>query len=374
MLHLQYGSNEDDDNKKSCPLESGIKFVEKKKKKRICREVLIVAMVACSAFAGVIIGGSYVKGRLRAESTSGWKHDAQQGITSEVIRQAAETSGPAVVGILSSSPDKGCSGIIFDSAGYIITSYEAIMDKPSIMVVLPNRPNEPVEAKLVGADLKTGIAVLKIDIQNLTAAVFESNAQLQVGDMVLSVENPTGEEYSGKLNIGYVSSVNKKIDIDNEAYSIIEATSLNMGESMGGALCSLDGNVIGVCFEGGEENKGYALCIDQVKKAVYAIVNGINKKTPYLGIEYRYLSSNMAKAYGKVQGAWISKVRSNSGAEEAGLLKGDIVTMAGSQAIDNSNALAGIISSSSPGDRISFKVWRNGNLIDITTIVGSSSF
>lgn len=374
LLHLQDGSNESDDSNKSCSWESGIKFVEKKRKKRIYRVVFTAVIVICSAFAGGVIGGGYViKSHLTAGAISGGQYDAQRDITPELIHQAAEASGPAVVGILPSNTDGGCSGIIFDSAGYIITSYEAIMDKPNIMVVLPNRPREPIEAKLIGADLKTGIAVLKIDIQNLTAAVFKNKVKPQVGDMVLSIENPTGEEYSGELYIGYVSSVNKKIDIDNETYSIIEASSLDVTGNRGGALCSLDGSVIGICFAGGEETKGYALSIDQVKDVADSIVKGINKKVPYLGIEYGYLNGNTAKAYGKVQGAWISKVRSNSNAEKAGLIEGDIIIMADSQAIDNSNALARIISDTSPGDSIRFKVWRNGKLIDITAIIGSSS-
>lgn len=370
MLHPDDGLNKTDNNGRSW--ESGIKFIEKKKKKRLCRGVLTAVMVVCSAFVGGVIGGAYVKSSLPTETVFGGQYDARQSTTSELIRQAAEVSGPAVVGILSSNPDDGCSGIIFDSAGYIITSYDEIMDKSNIMVVLPNRSKEPIEAKLVGADLKTGIAVLKIDIQNLTAAVFENEVQPQVGDMVLSIENPTGEEYSGALNIGYISSVNKEIDIDNETYSIIETTSPDMEENAGGALCSLDGSVIGICLEEGNA-KGYALSIDKVKEAADAIVKGSNKEKPYLGIEYRYLNSEIAKAYGKVQGAWITKVRNNSEAEKAGLLKGDIVTMAGSQVIDDSNTLAKIISNSSPGDSISFKVWRNGNLIDITARIGKSS-
>lgn len=370
LLHLQDGSNKVDDNSKSCSWESGIKFVEKKRKKRILRVVFTGVMVVCSAFTGGVVGGSYVRSSLTAGGTYEGQYDVQQDITTKLIHQAAESCGPAVVGILSSNPDEGCSGVIFDSAGYIITTYEAIIDKPSIMVVLPNRPREPIEAKLIGADLKTGIAVLKIDIQNLTAAVFENKAQPLVGDMVLYIENPTGEEYSGELNIGYVSSVNKKIDIDNETYNIIGATSLDAARNRGGALCSIDGNVIGICLGG--ETKGYALRIDQVKEVADAIVKGLNKKMPYLGIEYRYLNSDTAKAYGSVQGAWISKVRNNSVAEKAGLIKGDIVTMADSQAIDNSNALARIISGTSPGDSIIFKVWRNGNLIDITAKVENS--
>lgn len=373
LLHLQDGSNRTIDNNINCSWESGIKFVERKRKKRICRVIFTVVIVVCSSFAGGVLAGGYVKSHLTNGAASGRQYDAQQETASEIIQQAAEVSGPAVVGILSSDTDGGCSGIIFDSAGYIITSYEAIMDKPSIMVVLPNRPKEPLEAKLIGADLKTGIAVLKIDIRNLTAAAFKNKIQPQVGDMVLSIENPTGEEYTGELYIGYVSSVNKKMDIDNETYSIIEATSMDATESRGSALCSLDGSVIGICFKGREEDKGYALCIDQVKDVAYAIVKGIKNKTPYIGMEYRYFNSDIAKAYGKVQGAWISKVRSNSNAEKAGLIEGDIIIMADSQAIDNSNALARIISDTSPGDSIRFKVWRNGKLIDITAIIGSSS-
>jgi serine protease Do len=366
------GSNKTHDNSKSCCRESGIKFVEKKRKKRIGRGVLTVVVVVCSAFAGGIIGGYCVKSSLSTQAASEGQKDVIANTSAELIRQATETSGPAVVGILASSPDEGCSGIIFDSAGYIITSYEAIMNKSSIMVVLPDKPKEPIEAKLIGADLKTGIAVLKIDIQNLTAAVFKNEVQPRVGDMVLSIENPTGEEYSGTLNVGYVSSVNKKMDIDDKAYSMIEASSLDVMRSRGGALCSVDGSVMGLCFVDGEEAKGYALCIDQVKEVADAIMEGSNAKEPYLGIEYKYLDGDIAKAYGKTQGAWISRVRSNSGAEKAGLLKGDIVTMAGSEAINDSNTLARIISGSSPGESISFKVWRDGNLIEITAVIGSS--
>ncbi len=360
------------DNGKCCSRESGIKFVETKKRKRICRRVLTVVMVICSAFAGGIVGGEYVRKAISAQPASGDQQGLSADISSDSIRQTMKASGSAVVGILGKNPDDGSSGIIFDSEGYIMTSYEAVTGLPLIMVVLPDKPQEPIEAKLVGADLKTNLAVIKIDVQNLTGAVLENEVKPCVGDMVLSIGNPTGVEYAGAISISYISSVNRQIDIDDETYSIIEDSSLTTAGSRGGALCSLDGRVLGMKFVDAEGSKGYSIRADQIKQAAEAIIAGNEKNSPYLGIEHVFLNEDKAKAYGKVQGAWISRVRSNSSGEKAGLKKGDIIMAANGEKIADSTMLARIISSCSVGGSIRLSVWRNGTIIDVTTEVKSS--
>ena len=373
MLDFRDDSPKGNDNFKGSSWESGIKFIEKKKRRKVCRGVITLAVAICSAIAGGVIGGSCVRDGLFRQAPARGQQGLNLSMYSDTIHQVAESSGPAVVGVLTTSPDNGCSGIIFDPKGYIITSYEAIKNIPNLLVVLPDKPQEPIAASLIGADLKAGIAILKIDIQNLTSIALQEVSKPGVGDMVLSIANPTGEEYSGAVSAGYITSAGRKMDIDDESYSIVETSSIVTTGSTGGALFSIDGSVIGInmlCAK--DYTRGYSLCLNQLTKIIDGIMSGDNESRPYIGIEHCFMDSQVARAYGMPKGERITGVRSESSAEKAGLQRDDVITGIGGKAIDDSNDLRNAILQSSPGDILSFEVWRDGQPVDITAVVESS--
>ena len=284
---------------------------------------------------------------------------------------------PSVVGIKSfvgDSPDYygWGSGVIISPDGYILTNTHVIDDGDSAKVVLYDG-NEH-EAKLVGYDSQSDIAVIKIEAEGLTAAEFASSSGLRVGDSVAAIGNPLSPDLRLTMTRGIISALNREISYNGTVMSLIQTdASINEGNS-GGPLFNDRGQVIGITnmkmistFGSGIEGLGFAIPSDTVQAIVGALIkDGAVYGRSTIGVTIGPISEKIADYYDIPQGLYVSHVLEGSDAEAQGIEKGDIIIKVnGADARQNSDVSAAK-AELEIGDTIDFTVWRDGKTFDVS--------
>lgn len=259
-------------------------------------------------------------------------------------------------------PNAEGSGIIMSSDGYIITNEHVIDGASNIEVVLSD--NKKYDAKLVGSDLKTDLAVLKINASGLKAATFGNSDQISVAEPVIAIGNPGGIEFSGSVTEGIVSAVNRPITTES-GYSenaIQTDAAINPGNS-GGALVNMSGQVIGITSskiaETGFEGMGFAIPINTAQPVVndiikYSYVTGRVK----IGISVAELDPSRAASLGYPSGLIIQAVSNGSDASAKGIKVDDIITKIYGTDVTSFDQFYQIESKYKPGDTIKLTIYR----------------
>ena len=272
------------------------------------------------------------------------------------------------------------SGFILSADGYILTNYHVVEDSNSITVSLYD--GTEYDAKLVGCDESNDIAVLKIDAEGLTPVVLGDSDNLNVGDQVVAIGNPLGE-LTFSLTTGVVSALNREVTLSsNVTMNLIQTDcAINSGNS-GGALFNLYGEVIGITNakystssssnEASIDNIGFAIPMNHVKNIVKSIIETGSITKPYIGVTVSSVSSE-AQAYGLPNGAAVRSVEADSPAAKAGLEENDIITEVDGTAITSSSELVNYVGEKTPGDELTFKVYRQGQSIDVTVTIGEKT-
>ena len=276
------------------------------------------------------------------------------------------------------------SGIIISEDGYILTnnhvvssssessSYYQISEATKISVLLFGDETE-YEAKIVGKDEQTDLAVIKIDKSGLTKAEFADSDDVKVGEFAMAVGNPIN--MTSTVTTGIVSAVNRKImDSDGKAFTCIQTdAAINSGNS-GGALVNGDGNVIGIntlkLSGTGIEGIGFAIPINATTDVTSQLIQYSKVKRPYIGISGIDLDETTAKKYNLVIGVYVKAVEDFSSAEKAGLKAGDVIIEAEGKSISKMDELNEIKNSHNIGDELKLKINRDGNEKEITIILG----
>ena len=318
-----------------------------------------------------------------SSGTSGAVTAAFGGKSEMTVKEIAKTVGPSCVGVINKAkvqPQKyydpfsgryyyynqsdevveqgAGSGIIISSDGYIVTNQHVVENATEIMIILNS--GEEYTATLVGADEKSDLAVLKIDATGLTAATLGDSTQVEVGDLAVAIGNPLGQELSGSVTAGIVSAVNRKMNIENRSYNLIQTdAAINPGNS-GGALVNQYGEIIGInsvkMSQDGVEGLGFAIAISEAKPIIEDLMNnGYVSGRTQIGIT----------ATESRNGLTVYSVSSGSGAEKAGIKQGDLIVKADGQVVTTVNALNEIKETKSPGDYITLTIIRNGGLTDV---------
>lgn len=251
------------------------------------------------------------------------------------------------------------SGIIITTSGYIVTNQHVISGATEISVILNS--GEEFSAALVGQDEKTDIAVLKIETdKELTAATLGDSSAVEVGEPAVAIGNPLGQEFAGSVTAGVISAVNRTMTIENRTYNLLQTdAAINSGNS-GGALINQYGEVIGInsvkLSQTGVEGLGFAIAISEVKPIIDDLMSeGYVKGRPLVGItvaETRY-------------GLFISGVSDGTGAAEAGLKEGDMISKVDGQTVKTSTELNEIRDKKKPGETLKFTIMRDGELFDV---------
>ncbi len=282
--------------------------------------------------------------------------------------------GPAVVGITSTvsnvmsifggtTTSEGTgSGIIISADGYIVTNNHVIEGASAVNVTL-NTGSE-YEAKVIGSDSKTDLAVIKIKPDEaLTVAELGDSSNIQVGERAIAIGNPLGMEFFGSTTQGIISAINRTINVDNRTMSVIQTdAAINEGNS-GGALVNAYGQVIGInavkIASSTVEGMGFAIPISEAKPIIEDLIQyGYVKGRPVLGISARDVTRDMAQRQGWPMGVQVMSTQVGSGAEIAGLEQGDIIVKADGKEVNSFDDLTEIKDAHKPGEVLTLEVYK----------------
>ncbi len=373
-------------------------------------------IVGCSVVIGTCFGVPSIKEKLIGETNSTpttVQTSIPQGSTSNLISLsnysntavfAANKILPSIVGIevtftattnsfftfgfgAPSTSDVSAtgSGIIISEDGYILTnnhvvdsssssssySYYSLSDAKSVKVKLNDGiyGSEAIyDAKIVGKDSQTDLAILKIEKTGLTAAEFANSDEAVVGEFAMAVGSPLGLDTT--VTTGIISAVNREVSSDGNKYVCIQTdAAINAGNS-GGALVNSDGKVIGIntlkLSGSGVEGIGFAIPINSTLDIIDDLIEHNKVLRPYIGIGGKDLDEATAKRYNLVVGVYVSKIYDFSPAEKASLQVGDVIIKVDGKQISTMNELNEIKNSHKIGDTITLTINRNGEEKDIT--------
>lgn len=282
------------------------------------------------------------------------------------------------------------SGVIISSDGYILTNNHVVNSSSSnsssfyelgkatkITVTLYNDTTE-YEAKIIGTDSETDLAVIKIDQTDLTSATLGDSSTVQVGEWCMAIGNPLGMQSS--VTTGTISALNREVtDSDGKIYKVIQTdAAINSGNS-GGALVNSNGEVIGInsikASGTGVEGLGFAIPINSTK-SIYSDLIKYNKVIrPYIGIAGIDITDEVIKnnpTYKLEKGVYIRSIQDFSPAQKAGLKAGDIITKADGTEVDSVATLNEIKNKHNVGDTMELTINRDGNEQTITVTLAET--
>jgi Do/DeqQ family serine protease len=270
------------------------------------------------------------------------------------------------------------SGVIISEDGYIVTNNHVIKDASELEVTLNN--NKSYKAKLIGTDSKMDIALLKINAdEKLPYTTFADSDQVKVGEWVLAVGNPYN--LNSTVTAGIVSAKARNLE-NNGIQSFIQTdAAVNPGNS-GGALVNTRGELIGINTmisspTGSYTGYSFAIPSNITRKIIEDIMEFGGVQRGILGIEGNELNSKVSEEIGikDTEGFYINKITKNSGAEKAGLRKGDIVKKIDSQKINTYAELTGYINTKRPNDKVIVTYIRDGETKTASvTLIKNDSF
>lgn len=292
----------------------------------------------------------------------------------------AQEVGPAVVGVTNVrsrgvwSPNRASSGsgVIFDKRGYIVTNYHVIEGHQELIVTLDEERSYP--ARLVGEDRSTDLAVLKIDALDLPVAVFGDSTDLKVGELAVAIGNPLGAEFARSVTAGVISALNREIQIEDIRLTLIQTdAAINPGNS-GGALVNARGEVIGInsvkIATAQVEGMGFAIPISDAKPIIDELIDKGYVSRPFLGIVGQVINEQQSQWYDLPVGIFITEVQPGGPAHQAGIRVEDVLIEMNDKPINNFDVLKEELDRHRVGDRVTVKLWREGEQRTIEVVLG----
>ncbi|MGW4739803.1 S1C family serine protease [Nocardia xishanensis] len=365
-------------------------------RKLSAREVLFGSRIAPKALAllaaialGIGVLGGLI-GRLTAEQTTNLtsrKVTLEQSGDVErphgLIATVANAVLPSVVSIRVTVGDNGAtgSGVVIDGAGYVVTNNHVISmaaqdksNRAAIQVTFSDGSRVP--ANIVGRDPKTDLAVLKVDVKNLTVARLGKSGDVQVGDDVLAIGSPLG--LSKTVTSGIVSALHRPVKLSGEGSdtnAVIDAVqtdaSINPGNS-GGALVDMDGRVIGIntairSETGGSVGLGFAIPVDTMTEVAQSLIKNGKMNHPVIGISAR----TKTVANEVMSGAAVADVAPNGPAAKAGIVEGDVIVRVGDREVTGPEELTVAVQSREIGETVNVQLIRDGRQVDVPVTLES---
>ncbi|MBS1957715.1 MAG: trypsin-like peptidase domain-containing protein [Cyanobacteria bacterium SZAS-4] len=253
------------------------------------------------------------------------------------------------------------SGFIVRSDGYIVTNAHVVRGANKIKVTLNDK--RVFDAKVVGTDGFSDIAVLKIDLDKLPVANMGTSSTIRPGEFAIAIGSPLGFDHT--VTFGIISAVNRAVtDINGNINFIQSDVAINPGNS-GGPLLNLNGEVIGVntAIQSHAQNIGFSIPIDIAKSVANDLIDHKTIQRPWLGIAMLVVDEATSKATGREvnKGVLISKVIEGSPAKSSGLLPADVIEKIDGLEVSTPKAVQDIVKAHKVSDIIHFSVFRNGN-------------
>lgn len=361
----------------------------------------ISGMLGASLVVGTCFGVPNVRERLlNIKSTtqetsssitkisSSTNNDISLSNYSDTAIYAANKVLPSIVGISISydvsfwgrtqTSEANGSGVIISDDGYILTNnhvvsssdssfYYEVSEAKKITVSL-NNGEQTYEAKIIGTDKQTDLAIIKIDASGLTAAELGDSSNVKVGEFVLAIGNPLGLDTS--VTSGIVSALERDITSeDGTVYHVMQTDcAINSGNS-GGALVNSKGQVIGIntlkLAGTGIEGVGFAIPVNDTVEVYEQLIKYGKVLRPYIGISGSDLSESTAKRYNLPQGIYVEKIAEDSNAKDSDLKVGDVITSINGNEVKTMEELNAIKNKLTIGDTITLKIYRSGEYLDI---------
>lgn len=265
------------------------------------------------------------------------------------------------------------SGFIVSKDGYILTNNHVIKDADEIIVRLNDR--RELEAKVIGADESTDLAVLKVDARDLPTVELGDSDALEVGEWVVAIGSPFGFDYS--VTAGIVSAKGRSLPNENYVPFIQTDVAINPGNS-GGPLFNLDGKVVGINSQiytrsGGFMGVSFAIPINVALDVADQLKEKGKVSRGWLGVVIQEVSKDLAESFGleKAAGALVAQIVPDSPAEKAGIKTGDIITRFNGQPIYLSSDLPHQVGRVRPGAEVTIDLVRNGKRKKVDVTIGT---
>lgn len=264
------------------------------------------------------------------------------------------------------------SGVIVSVDGYIITNNHVVEKSDEIKVTLLDK--RVFKGRIVGADPKTDIAVIRIDANNLPTIPWGDSEKLQVGEFVLAIGNTYGLSHT--VTMGIISAVGRaNVGIADYEDFIQTDAAINPGNS-GGPLVNIKGELIGIntaifSRTGGYQGIGFAVPSDMVRLVMDQLIQGGKVTRGWIGVTIQELTPELSQKFGlkKANGALVSDVAKDSPAAKAGIMRGDIILEFNGKGVKEVSTLRNMVAQSKAGSEISVKILRSGKEYTIKMVI-----
>jgi serine protease Do len=267
------------------------------------------------------------------------------------------------------------SGVIVSPDGYILTNNHVVEGATDITVSLADK--REFQAKTVGTDPRTDIAVLKVNASNLPVLPLGDSTRVRVGEFAIAIGNPFG--IGQTVTLGIISAIGRgNLGIEDYEDFIQTDAAINPGNS-GGALVDSHGDLIGINTAilsgqggGGNQGIGFAIPVNMARQVMDQILKTGKVTRGYLGVWIQPVTPELAKAFNLKQsgGALLSDLEPGGPAARAGLQRGDVVLALDGQPVADNNSFRLKVSMAPPGSTLRLKVLRNGSEMDVPVTVG----
>lgn len=264
------------------------------------------------------------------------------------------------------------SGFVISADGYILTNAHVVDGADEVQVKLTDKRD--FKAKVIGADRRTDIALLKIDASGLPVVKLGDPGKLRVGEWVIAIGSPFG--FDNSVTAGIVSAKGRSLPQENFVPFIQTDVAINPGNS-GGPLFNMKGEVIGVNSQiysrsGGYMGVSFSIPIDVAMEVQAQLRAGGKVSRGRIGVAIQEVTRELADSFGlaKPQGALVASVEKGSPADKAGMEAGDVILKFDGKVVNQSSDLPRMVGATKPGSRATVQVWRNGTARDLAVMVG----
>jgi Do/DeqQ family serine protease len=264
------------------------------------------------------------------------------------------------------------SGFLISKDGYIVTNDHVVRDAESIQVKLSN--DKVYEAKVIGGDPKTDIAVIKINAADLPAAVLGDSDKLDVGQWAIAIGNPFGLDRT--MTVGVISATGRSnVGIETYENFIQTDASINPGNS-GGPLLNVYGEVIGIntAIVAAGQGIGFAIPINMAKPVFTQLIQKGSVSRGYMGVTIQPVTEELAQSFGlkQARGALVNDIIKGSPADKAGLLQGDVITTLNGTEVKDPSHLQRLVAEAGIGKAAKVTVFREGKAIELSMTLSSA--
>ncbi len=263
------------------------------------------------------------------------------------------------------------SGVIVNADGTILTNHHVIDGAEKITVQMND--NKTFEAKVIGSDPPSDLAVLKIEGENLPYLNMGNSDNVRIGDIVLAIGNPLG--IGQTVTAGIISAKGRSTGLSDGSFEDFLQTDapINRGNS-GGALINLTGELIGINSQivseqgGGNIGIGFSIPTNMAKSVMEQLLKDGKVRRGMLGVNIQNITEDVAKSLqlSDTRGVIVSNVQPGSAAEKAGIKRGDIITAINGESVEDSNALRNRVAGTQPGNDLKVTISRDGQPQELT--------